>query len=318
MPRRTRHLVALSVLSALVGCTTRPIPMAAQAGSTFVLPLARDSWQFALGYESEVTRQVGRHDDQRGALLFVLIEPSTNREHPLETRWVTRAWPDPASPAGIANALSQPIGFMTSQVLALIDIPVDTPPGDYALEVRRQRRTSPDGSTPPDDLGGVFDLLVPPTDLGTFRVLPWPGEPTPSSGMFGSLTDMDATEIMAELVPYPKLLLSFALKPSPAAGRVVVAYPSDKVEILSAFENDSLGRGSVVRWSADPEAGVATLDFVDPDRAFYTLALAFRLIDPFGVGRADIDDFQIASARLYDEAGLEIGLPQHLAISEIR
>jgi hypothetical protein len=292
--------------------------MAAQAGSTFVLPLAMDSWLFGLGYESEVTRSFDRYDDQRGALVFVLVEPTTSREHVLSTRWLARAWPDPASPAGIANALPKPIGFMTPQVVALIDIPADAPPGDYELDVRRQRRTSPDGSTPPEDLGGVFDLLVPPTRLGTFRVLPGPGEPTPSIGMFASLTELDATEIMAELVPYPRLLLSFALKPSPAAGRVVVAYPADKVEILSAFEDDSLGRGSVVRWSADPAAGVATLDFVDPERAFYTLALVFRLLDPFGVGRAEIADFRIVSTRFYDAAGVEIGAPQQLAITEIR
>lgn len=309
MSRRSkRELVAFVAVAALAGCTARPIPLAVQAGSTFVVPLSKDSEFYLLGYESEVTRAQGRFDDQRGEIVFVLVDDeSTERE--LVTRWVTRAWPDPASPAGIANSLPEPIGVMSAQVVALVDVPAEIPSGDYTLQARVRRRTSADGSTPPEDMGGVFDVLLPPTELGTLRVLEGAGEPTPSTGLYANLV-FDALPVMEDLVPYPRLLLGLGGTPYPAAGRIEISYPSNKIEILSAFEEGHLGRGSIVRWSDDRPNARVTIDFVDTDRSVYGIAVAFRLLDPFGAGRVALGDFVIVERRLYDSDGVPLSSPR--------
>jgi hypothetical protein len=290
----------------LSACTGRPIPLAVRRGSTFVLPLSADTFEFNLGYESEITRQLGLGDPQRGALELVLRHPTTGQQHALVTRFVTRAWPDPASPAGIRNGLAG--GVLAGQVVAVIDVPLSVPAGDYALEARRLWR-DPRNPTAPPVQDAVFFWNQPPPDLGTLTVLAGTGSPTPSDFLYSSLS-IDGRDALADLVPHPRLELGFAHwlayldSTPPAAAEIVLGYPAQKVEVLTVYEEGHLGRRSVVRWSDDRAAERVTIQFANPDRDVLGLAVGFRLVDPAATGPATPADFQVVASTVYDENGV--------------
>lgn len=297
MPRAF-PLTLPAALALALGCSGRPLPTTVQAGSTFALALAGEVGAGGnAGYGGELLAARGLHDDQRGTLRFALRDPATGAEHALATRLVTRAHPDPASEVGLQNRVDAlTAGFGIAQLLAVIDVPASVPPGEYEVQVRRERRT---------DAGGVEALPAPvygqrvtvlPAQVGNAR-----GEPTPSSAFLGSVSS-DVSAQLAALVPHPKVVLSLPTPP-PHAARIVLSYPAAKVRLRGVIEEQHGGRGSIVAWRDDPAAGRVTIDFVDPAASVKALALVFEPKGPLSTGRIALSDLGVSSATLYDASG---------------
>jgi hypothetical protein len=288
--------LTLTILLA-VGCGSEPFPLAAQAGSTIAIPVVGEktaNTNHPIGYGGTMLQQAGIYDDQRGELVFKLT--GGGFVHTLITRFVTRLAPDPATQVAIDNAVDDPSAALLglAQVLALVDIPMSVGEGDYTMTISRCRRTSSGGACLP---------LTPDVYYSRpFTVLPGIGTPTPMSGFVGGFS-ADTSTAMMGLYPFPKVPITF-IEPEPAAAHLVVNYPKTKVEVQSVFEDNHQGRGSIVAWADDPVAGQVTIDFVDPDASVGSLAIAFKLIDPFGAGRVLNGDFSITSAQLYDADGV--------------
>jgi hypothetical protein len=306
-------LLAVALLS--TACSFRPIPLVAQAGTTIVLPLAGEALHGAyVGYESEVTRRRGLYDDQRGGLEFALVDDlaAPAYSHALVTRLVTRVQPDPATPAAIANGATL---HDFTQILALVDVPVDVPPGDFYVSIRRRRRGSASG--------GADELL--PAMAPSFtrlRVLPserdGSGAPvarfTPLEAIVAGRPFGNAESDALGLYPLPKVVVQLGAL-DVAAASLEVVFPPAKLAVRSVFEEQHPGRGSVVRWQL-VASDTLRIQLIDPDASVRALAIAFEPLDPFGVGRAQPADFQVRSARLYDERGAWI--PGGAAVTELR
>ncbi len=306
-------LVAAALLA--TACSFRPIPLVAQAGTTIVLPLAGETLLGGyVGYESELTRRHGVYDDQRGGLEFVLVDDlaAPASPHALVTRLVTRVQPDPATRAAIADGRTL---HDFTQILALVDIPVSVPGGDYYVSIRRTRRSSASG--------GPGEALSPlPTQPTALRVLPAErdggGAPvarfTPLEAIVAGRPFGDAERDALGLYPLPKVVVELGAL-DVAAASLEIGLPPAKLAVRSVFEEQHTGRGSIVRWRlADP--GTLRIELVDPGRSARALAIAFELLDPFGVGRVEPADFAVRSVRLYDERGAWI--PGGAAVGEVR
>jgi hypothetical protein len=251
----------------------------------------------AAGYGGQLLAARGRHDDQRGELVFVLRDPASGVERELVTRVVTRAFPDPASEVGLRNQVSPTTAaFGISQLLAIVDVPATVPPGAYDLSVRRRRRT---------DAGGSEEL---PAPLYTQRFVVLPanvggvvGAPTPTTNEVG-LFSTDVSEELADLVPWPKVVLALPAS-APHAAHLVVAYPRTKITPRAVFEEQHLGRGSIVSWSDDPALGRVTIDLVDPAASVQSLAFVFEPKAPLSAGRIALSEISLLSTILYDRNG---------------
>jgi hypothetical protein len=292
-----------------VGCTSEPIPLSAQAGSTITIALVgEDTWGEGVGYVSPYFPS----EVQRGETVFQLVDdafganPTVYKE--LKTRYVTRCYADPA--ADVSTFLT---GEPLVQIMALVDIPSDTNPGTYMLRYRRRRQT-PSGEmeyltpyvpeTPtllhvlPRFIPGIDNFVDPGTGPRTIE-----GRPTPALGYFGTSVE-DISSSLYSYVPNPKVLITFS--PAwdlPAAAHLEVTYPPDRVEIVTAFEEQHPGRGSLVRWSDSNPRGRITIDLVDPDASVHRLAIAFRLADFGAAGPVDVSDFQVVSHTFYRPDG---------------
>jgi hypothetical protein len=309
------HLgIPLVILALEVGCSSDPLPLAAQQGASFAL-LLNESQQTALpGFGGEIVQQAldargeGEYVGVQRSELVLTLKKGTGPEYPLVTRVVTRVWPDPASDTGIANQIPPeqvggPLAGL-SQAVALVDVPLTTPADTgYTILVKRRRRTGP-GPNDWTTLSGTVNYG------GTIDILPSAGAPSEARGWLVQPSEaLSVAQGLASLHPHPKVVLDFGAGPYPAAARVVVTYPATKAQILTAFENDHLGRGSAVRWSSGPAANQVTIHYVDPDASIEQLALAFELVDPFGAGRVSAaSEFVVESAlsAFYDADGVPI------------
>ncbi len=293
------HSALLVCLAALaLACGARPLPLSVQAGASVGIALSGEpAAGEAAGYGGDLLAERGRWDDQRGQLVFVLRAAASGAEHELSTRIVTRAFPDPASEIGIANQVDASYaGLGIAQLLAIVDVPASVPPGDYDVSVRRRRRTDAGGT---EDLPAIVygqRLTVLPASVGSAS-----GAPTPSSAHAGPF-GIDVSEQLASLVPLPKVVLSLPESP-PHAAHLVIAYPSAKIRPRAVFEEQHLGRGSIVAWSDDPASGRVTVDFVDPAASVKALALAFEPRAPLSAGRITLPEIRIEASTLYDRDG---------------
>ena len=294
LPHRSLVVVAAFAL----GCGARPLPLSVQAGASVGIALSGEAAAGeAAGYGGDLLAQQGRHDDQRGRLVFVLRDPASGIQHELATRIVTRALPDPASEIGIDNEVDATYpGLGISQILAIVDVPASVPPGTYDVNVRRRRRTDSGGT---EELPAIVygqRLTVLPASIGGAT-----GAVTPASayaGVFG----LDVSQQLARLVPLPKVVLSLP-EAAPHAAHLVIAYPREKITPRAVFEEQHLGRGSIVAWSDDPESGRVTVDFVDPEASVRSLALAFEPKVPLSAGRIALAEITIETSVLYDGDG---------------
>jgi hypothetical protein len=303
MRRATIRLASALVAWIPGGCAFEPIPLVARAGTTILLPVSSE-WPSGsyLGYESEVTRSFGYYDDQRGELVFVLREDPNEPgpEYPLVNRFVTRVYPDPASFVGMRDGT---LDGDFSQVLALLDVPADTPAGRYFIEVRRRRRANAERT--------AFEPLVAPGQ-GLARLEVLAAEIDPETGSFiESFTPAraiwgwrrSAEQGMLELYPWPKLVLRISAGWRVPAARIVLRYPPLRVGVMAVVEDMHSSSGSIVRWSDSDPPGEITIDVVDPDRTAQNLGVVFAMADPFGAGPLEISDFVVVESRHYDDAG---------------
>jgi hypothetical protein len=293
-----RPFALACALVTLAGCTSRVLPLSAQAGSTVALAVGGDATLGdRLGYGGAWLAASGVNDDQRGELVFVLVPPS-GAERTLRTLFVTRTFPDPASDAALANQIDPALPFAAglSQALAVLEIPADTPPGRYRMDARR-RRPAPGGgfvSLPAPLLGTELDVLPPAVGSATGR----PNAPELAVGT----ARVDLAAEIPRVVPNPKLVVQFADR-NPAAAHLVLSYPREKLAIGGVFEEQHSGRRSILSWRDDPSRGELAIDFVDPAGSVRELGVAFRLLDPSVHGIAAPGDFRVAQADLYDARG---------------
>jgi hypothetical protein len=252
----------------------------------------------ALGYGGQLLAARGRHDDQRGELVFVLRDAVSGVERELSTRLVTRAFPDPASEVGLRNQVSPATaGFGIAQLLAIVDVPSSVPAGTYDMSVRRRRRTDAGGS----------EALPAPLYAQRFVVLPANiggvvGAPTPATSEVGPIST-DVSEELTNLVPLPKVVLALPASAPPHAAHLVVAYPRTKITPRGVIEEQHLGRGSIVSWSDDPGSGRVTIDLVDPAASVHSLAFIFEPKAPLSAGRIVLSEVSLVSTVLYDRNG---------------
>lgn len=293
--------LALLLTLLAAACTSEPVPLSAQAGSTLLV---------ALGDEAIVGGSVGYaspyrgFDDQRGELRLELVGNEGSGLEPvvLHTRYVTRVHADPASHASIFPHL---FDWRLALVLALVDIPPDTPPGTYEIRYARRRRVD---ATTYEDLtpvvppaGTLLSVLPPEIDLAGPDGAPrtFAGTENPAIGYAGSAW-FDLTDELGRYVPYPKLVVGF--HPAwdlPAAAHLEIRYPLEKIRIEGVIEEDHPSRGSVVRWSDSRSEGRLRIDVVDPDRSVRGISVVFRLLDFPSKGRAELGDFEVTSSMFY-------------------
>lgn len=282
----------------LAACTSRVLPLSAQAGSSVALAVGGDATQGdVLGYGGAWLAASGVEDDQRGELGFALVPPS-GATRPLRTLFVTRVFPDPASDAALESRIDPSVDPVIGlgQALAVIEIPRDTPPGRYRLEASRRRRAPGGGMTSlaAPVIGTELDVLPAVVGAAVGR----PNRPE----LAIEQASIDFTAQLPRVVPNPKVLLLFADR-KPAAAHLELVYPREKLAIRGVFEEQHTGRRSIVAWRDEPAAGRLSIDFVDPAQSVSALGVAFRLSDPAGRGVAQATDFRITRADLYDARG---------------
>lgn len=282
-------LVGLLVAVALA-CTSRPIAMSAARGTTIVFPIGPDAPNTPVGF---ATTSLGRADRQFGNTVFVLKKrvgtesptQCSGTQHDLVVRWITRAWPDPASPAGISNSLGG-YGGIQGQVLAAIDIPSSALLGEYCWSIRNEVA---DPNAPPETEGDIFRFWssAPYASMGYFEIVQGiaePNIPNPLEGFYGNGVPWALGGGMAELIPYHKIAYELVgSSPRPAAGDIVFTYPEHKIVVKTVYEENQLGRGSIVRWktisTADPTRDELQVWYADPDRSIARLSIVFDVME---------------------------------------
>jgi hypothetical protein len=303
MPRSAsiRFLTILAVLAVLGGCSARPLPLSVQAGASVAIALAGEAaLGDAVGYGGELLAASGRHDDQRGELRFVLQPIAGGSEREVSTRIVTRVLPDPASETGLRNSAHASLAaFGIAQIVAILDVPSDVAPGEYEVSVRRLRRTDyGESESLPAPLYGQRISVLPAT-VGSST-----GAPTPSTTKVGAF-EADASAQLIDLIPLPKLVLALPKSPPPAALRLVLGYPAEKIRPRAVIEEQHLGRSSIVSWRDDPERARVTVDLVDPSASVEAIALVFEPKQPLSAGRIGVSEVFVVSSTLYDRDGRE-------------
>ncbi|MFQ5697875.1 MAG: hypothetical protein ACE5IL_06260 [Myxococcota bacterium] len=308
-------------------CTAAPVPLAAAKGTTILFPFA-GPLAAPIGYTSDLGGGIVHVDAQFGETRFILRNTQSGVEYTLLPRWVSRAYPDPASPASIRNELPDNIfGFLDAQPFALIDIPSEpnqVPPGTYRWRIET---ALPAGvaDTTGDGQGDLFRNLVfsPLDSLGTFEVVAAPSTP-PTLGLstparsFPLQSPQPIELTLRDLIPFHSAALDFGEFSGVYAADLVVDYPASKLQIETVYQSHNTGRASIVRWSsapstADPNVGELRVHFIDPDAGrFLRLEVAFELVsapDPSQpIPNANAGDFALdaSQSRFYDRAGAEL------------
>jgi hypothetical protein len=136
-------------------------------------------------------------------------------------------------------------------------------------------------------------------------------------------------EQLRSLVPNPALRAIFFDGDPPAVARPAAAtlsfeYPDGLVEIADVVPAGSSGSGSIIRWHTEEiegepagcgRRGRLVVHSVDPDQQTPSIALVFRLRDPFGAcaGIAAPGDFALLSSVGYGLDGVPLeGFVAHL------
>lgn len=152
-----------SVLFAVSGCQMPPVAETVQRGSTIVVPL--NNYQAIASTIGFGGSQVS--DPQRGELQYFLVDPSVTANPPdlddssisfkIRPRGSGVAATAPASESyrdGIQLSTSSTLSPL--QVISVLDIPLDAPPGKRVLWVRHLK---PDGTTEaPAEVGDIWIL----------------------------------------------------------------------------------------------------------------------------------------------------------------
>lgn len=332
-----RWVAALLAVSIGGACMVKPISLKAVRGETIIFPIAFDSPVFTVGFSTSTgVGALNYVDKQFGTTKFRLQRISGQPSCPsgdqsdveLAPVWITRAWPDPASPAAIGNRLSSSLGFapagLRGQVLAAINIPTDMCLGLYTWTVRNDL---PDPSPPGGIEGDLFRTWGTPSyGALNFEIIAGTSQANPLEGHvpgYGTWLVPD----MLELIPYHKVGWNVApmFEPGqgtgPAAGDIVLRFPSSKITVKTVFEEHNLGRRSIVLWCVSGGAAPCPADsvpppgdalgelhvhFVVPDRTVYRLSVAFEVNEgasPLWGADIGTGGFHVHEQRLYDLNG---------------
>lgn len=298
--QRSRAIALLGFMILLgAGCAAYTLPLAAHQGSSVAIPLGNEAWVGPLtGYEIP-----GTPDEQRGMMVLRLLDETTQLplvpEETLTLRAITRAYPDPASDIGINNDPVPPgvtFALGIGQILAVADVPETAPTGNFLLEVTRKR---PSGSMFPLPDSETPSYRVP------FTILPGVEQPNDAFAFF-NLTPTVFAPLGAvgfdSIYPHPKLVVTLP-DPAPTAAHLVVEYPGTKVsEILTVFEEQHLGRQSVVLFTDDTVQDRVVIDLMDPlQSGVKEISLAFAPVA--GSGVIAPTEFTIVEEAYYDENG---------------
>jgi hypothetical protein len=249
----------------------------------------------------------------------------------LPVRYVTRVHVDEGSPAGVP---APGIAFLGSdpssgQVLALVDVPQEVPPGSYYVFVERWKRDknhpqlafvkeTPTINTPPVNwvAWGGRDAFygIPNPELGMpIRIVASPYVTNRFNDAvegydrwFGDYSLKNFTADLPNLVPQPKFKI-WVRNPAPpyeipAAWEVVIAYSRKKIEILGV-ELGSADRSGAYATVSQPTGppltcivknGQTKISVIDPERRSAWVEVVYRLSDFGTCGRAVVGDFSLA------------------------
>jgi hypothetical protein len=347
------------------GCGTLTIPRIAVQGTTITIPVPDG---FGSGFGRALNQQLtvtttdpgslnvpyvqgsDLDDPQRGEILFALRtspSPISSLVSYLPVRYVTRVHVDEASAAGMP---APGIPFEgtnpgTGQVLALVDVPLATPPGTYYVLAERWKRSTvspytsffkdtPTISSPPVNWvawGGKDAFYgLPSPELGMpIRVVESPYATSLFNDAvegydrwWGSYSNRNFTADLPKLVPQPKLKI-WVQDPNsyqiPAAWEVAIAYPRKKIEILGVQLQSpdrseayaTVGAPTGPEDSCTDKTGQTKISVIDPDRRSAWVEVVYRLRDFGTCGRAVPGDFVFVanSFKSYKADGTPISPP---------
>jgi hypothetical protein len=227
----------------------------------------------------------------------------------LTLRYVTRLYPDAASPAGLENRVQTISGNtdyvpMSGQVVAFFDVPTTITGNPWGS-------TCTTGSPAPLCLQRFdYNLYVgiqPPTgspDTSTFGASQRPvrlqrGSGVPSDNtVYSGFTTAD----MARFVPFPKLVMKVDPTTESAssmyAADIKVTYPSN-VTIKDVIEEENLGRHSLVSWQSSGTNQI-TIQLISPKHDVNRVSVVFSLTNTTPV---TVAGFTIDQSTLYDVNG---------------
>lgn len=309
--------ICFLVTAAVFGCTNLdPIPKVARAGTSFSIVLVADAGagdpsvpytdQNDVGFGGTLYETAGLTDHQRGELVFYYMDGAN--EIQLETQFVTRVFPDPATEVAIDNpAYFDGNDCCYGQVLAVVYIPPDVPSGAQEIRVRKKIPVA----------GGGYqytELYFPLSFM--LEILPASEtDPTDPLLHFGDFYYWYGADAVVPAYPNPKLLVKLPGPPSfsdyASAAHIEISVPST-IAVRSVFEENHFGRNSMVSWSES--GGVVTIDFLNlqPTATVHALAIAYAPLPASGYERIEYADisthFDIIEAEttFWDASGDEL------------
>jgi hypothetical protein len=355
-------LVGLLLLAVIaLGCGSQPIPLTAQAGTTFVLMVPKHvvpgfgrgwtgspelydpddgpalyGWAGSAGGAAEPDLDL--EDLQRGELFINAVkEDALGVADPSDpdsvfvfpVAYITRVAAAKTSAAALARTREkQDPNYQSStveaeknwegQVMAFVDIPTNTPEGDYQIYTQRRRRKffSPEQW---EDIGPMEDGWnnTEPVRLHVIAAdePSGPGNFSEFQGANNSQWQHNEARLKT-MVPYPELRILVATAvPTlfrPAAAEIELEYPAGTVGIAGVALGKNDPSAAIVRWEIVP--GVSSpgcwdpwtlrIHLVDPDQLTGHLRVAFHHIDPTTCPHwVPLSNFDIVSWSFYDEAG---------------
>ena len=237
--------MGIAVLSIVLGCQGKVLPLSAQAGSTILIPLTGEGENVGYG-------GTAGEDYQRGTLVYQLDGPGGFE---LATRASSAVVPVASASAGL--------GFEPKrQVVSLVDIPTNAPVGTHTLHVKRRRIES---GTPVDYTGPDYhgEITILPNEV-EFEVSGTPvtsvGAPTPFERWNCDTPPCVWTNVDVEsAIPMPELRLAYESLETPlAAVELEVAYPAEVINVFDvyALPNISINHSAVLWYDDDAENGV--------------------------------------------------------------
>ena len=304
----------LMVALVALGCGSQPIPLSAQAGTTFVLmvpqhivpgfgrgwsgehppdPYAPDGpplrgWGGVAGNSPDLSLE----DLQRGELFIYAVNPNDATDfHKLPLAYITRLSPARTSAASLARTRVQqdPSYLITAeedqanwagQVIAFIDIPVAVPGNVYHIYTERAfRRILPVNKWDVEAWEFAWFTGGLPVQL---RILPAedPNGPGEFSAFLGANhnTWQGNEERLKTMVPYPELHIDLAtVVAGPAIFRPAAA------EITLDYPGGSLAIAGVSLGKNNPSAAIVRWEILPgtpPTECFDKQTLQIYLIDP--------------------------------------
>jgi hypothetical protein len=278
-----------------IGCQGRIAPLAAQQGSTVLIPLNDEGSAAPVGYGGTLAE-----DYQRGTLVYRLDGPAGPE---LVTRATGQALPPPSAP--LARQSFAP----KRQVVSLVDIPANAPLGTHTLHVVRERL---EGGVPVEYPGPDYEGEI--TILPETLVVDAPGGPEVVTGaptpfekfacLFGNCAWSDATAHVRDAIPLPELRI--AVSGDVAALELEIVYPTAVIAVQDLYEPPGQRVSHLARvWYAESPPGVLRVGAVAGAAPFSTLALAFSLVDgPAAI--LDPADVTVSVVGAWSESGAPV------------